>query len=288
MASIGTLQYVTRTVDDSGTAVITSELIPAQAAVGDVFLCAADQRLYTVGVVAGETTNRTATVGGVDVIILTEGDFSASLGDPTWDQTVPATGDEATVNSFPDAAYFGVGPVSLSGVPSYVWVDGYGDVKVVSVADLVTQESYAAIANASKSITPVAAGAAPTAPYTVDALFAVQGERNVVTIDAYTSAQKEELLKFYNILDDAGNLTGLGAGIATRIVANETAEPAGNKFGFVDGEVVASLAWTQAPFSQVVEFEAGANWSVGFYPGRNPDDPNDEVAFADEFTEEYS
>lgn len=280
MAIMGTLHYVNKTVDDEGNTVYVSDMLPAQSQAGDVFLNAANQRYYTV--------DEPVVVGGVTLIGLTPGDFAENLGYPTWDQTVPSTGDDAVVDTFPDASYFGIGPVALSRTPSYVWIDGGGKVRVVSAADLVVQESYAAIATAGKTVAPVAVGAAPAEPFTIDALFAVQGERNVVAIDAYTSTQKEEILKFYNILDDNGNLTALGAGIATRIKANEADEPEDNKFAFVEGELVPAAAWTEAPFSQVVEFESGANWSVGFYPGRNPDDPTDEVAFADEFEEDFS
>lgn len=290
----GTVQYVTKT----GATTFVSELLPADAAVGDRYLCQADQNIYVVAT--------------VDPIVLNlVGPQQVRVVDP-WDGTVPTDDADASDGNYPDASYFFNGPIAVdengdATDPYYVSVRN-GVVEFVLAADLSPRlggvflddsDGYSVISNAALlSVTKAVVGDAPA---DIDALFAAQAETNVEykAGDEPDEARKTELLKFYNILDADGNLTALGVPLENRIKYNAAVVPdasvAVNKvfdhhlasptpggtdvtYTSIDATSVStdpttgewtgeSASWADAE-GQFVDLETGTNQSVGFLAGR--------------------
>lgn len=290
----GTVQYVTQT----GSTTFVSELLPADAAVGDRYLCQADQNIYVVAT--------------IDPIVLNKvGPQQVRVVDP-WDGSVPSDGDDASLENYPDASYFFTGPLSVDETgaavaPYYVNVRN-GVVEFILASDLSPRpggvflddaDGYSVISNAALlSITKAVVGDAPD---DIDALFAAQAETNLEYKDGDEpdEARKISLLKFYNILDADGNLTALGVPLENRIKYNAAVVPdasvAVNKvfdhhlasptpggtdvsYTSIDKTAVSTDPvtgeWTGAADAwedggaQFVDLETGTNQSVGFLAGR--------------------
>lgn len=290
----GTVQYVTQT----GATTFVSELIPANAAVGDRYLSQADQNIYVVDT--------------VDPIVLNKvGPQQVRVVDP-WDGSVPDEGDDSSLGNYPNASYFFNGPLTVNEAgasvdPYYVSVRN-GAVVFVLYSDLAPRsggvflndaDGYSVVSNAALlSVTKAVVGDAPA---DIDALFDAQAETevNYTESDVPTEARKIALLKFYNILDAAGNLTELGVPLENRIQYNSAVvpdasvavnkvfnhhlaspTPGGTAASYtaidntsvytdpVTGEWVgASPSWEDGG-AQFVDMETGRNQSVGFLAGR--------------------
>lgn len=269
----GTIPFVTRVGST-----ITSEYIPLTAQVDDPYICLADGKIYKVAVVG------TAVPGGypIPATLTYVGNQTTRFTAP-WDgNTLPS--NAAAVGSdqnFPDASYFAIGLVNGKAV--YTYTNQYTQVEYFRVYDYLKPQIYETISDGGKTFTLKVAGDAPderagAGAVTIDDLFAKQAEVNVTpkATDVFDTARKTALLKFYNILDAAGNLTALGVPLANRIITDTTADPAGNLYSDTPSYnpttgawTGASTAWTTDPKSQMVDFATAAQANVGFLPGRD-------------------
>lgn len=225
----------------------------------------------------------------------------------SWDLNKPTDGAATTDDNFPDASYFGVGPIGLDPLdetgravePYYVYVDGDHKIAVFNAntrspnGTLAAETYYAAISTAGKSFTPVLAGA--TASTTnLDKVLARTVEQDysvapsvdgnpLVPLSTYSAQDKIGLGVFYNLVTGTKSgdawvtnslkWTAIGVAEFNRYTVDKIAEPADNKFTLdVDGNIVPAVAWSgtdvAAETSQVVDLPTGSNTNVGFIPGR--------------------
>lgn len=286
----GTVQYVTKT----GSTTYVSELLPTDVAVGDRYLCQADQSVYTVASINPTVLNKS----GQQVV---------RVVDP-WNGTAPTDGVSASDGNYPDASAFASGPLVGGSGPYYVSVRN-GVVEVKTVASITPRpggvalndaDGYSVVSNAAfVSVTKSVVGGTPAS---IANLYAAQAEVGVTpkAEDVFDDTRKTALLKAWNILDSAGKLTALGASIENRIKYNAATVPgasvAVNKrptqhiasptpggvdvtYTSPDGTSVstdpatgvwtgAASSWSGSDPAQLVDFESGSNQSVGFLRGR--------------------